>query len=172
MSIHAEHPFERPPAERDQVRRLRGRLPAPVTLWTAQRAGERAGLTVSSMLVADGEPGQVLALLDPDSDLADLLADGGPLTVSLLTWRHRLLAEQFAGQAPAPGGPFVQAHWTDTAWGPVLADAAGWVGARLVESEPQPAGWSRLIAAVVEHVELTDEADPALMHRRGRYHQA
>ena len=48
------------------VRRLRGRLAAPVTLWTAPGP---AGLTVSSTLVADGEPGRLLGLIDEECDL-------------------------------------------------------------------------------------------------------
>ena len=35
MTIHSEHPFLEPEAERDPVRRLRGRLGGAVTLWTA-----------------------------------------------------------------------------------------------------------------------------------------
>jgi hypothetical protein len=51
----------------------------------------------------------------------------------------------------------------------VLADAPGWLGARLV-GEPQRAGWSLLVRAVVEHVELGAEpADGMLGYLRGRY---
>ncbi len=69
MTIHGDHPFLPPEEERSPVRRFRGRLPSPVTLWTSVHNGERAGLTVSSMLVANGEPGYVLGVLDPESDL-------------------------------------------------------------------------------------------------------
>jgi flavin reductase (DIM6/NTAB) family NADH-FMN oxidoreductase RutF len=169
LSIHSEHPFVPPSAGRNPARRLRGRLPAPVTVWTAERGDRRSGLTVSSMLVADGEPARVLALIDPDSDLADRLVDGGVLAISLLTWRHRGLADQFAGTAPAPGGPFARTSWTDTAWGPVLADAAGWAGARVELAEVRQLGWSLLIPAQLERVELPDDAEPVLAHRQGRY---
>ena len=57
MTIHGDHPFLPPESERSPVRRFRGRLPSPVGLWTTAYDGKRAGLTVSSMLVADGEPG-------------------------------------------------------------------------------------------------------------------
>ena len=76
MTIHSEHPFLEP--ERDPVRQLRGRLGGAVTLWTSGTGDgplDRAGLTVTSVLVANGEPPRLLALLDPDSDLAETLAD-------------------------------------------------------------------------------------------------
>ena len=51
--------------------------------------------------------------------------------------------------------------------GPVLTDASAWLGARLV-GEPRPSGWSLLVEAAVEHVEVGTSEQP-LLHRRGRY---
>ena len=164
MTIHDSHPFLDP--DPDPVRRLRGRLGGAVSLWTTGEGPARAGLTVSSLLVANGEPARLLALVDPDSDLAESLAPGGRAAVTLLAWEHRDLAEAFAGTAPAPGGAFAQATWSETSWGPVLADATSWAGAR-VESLAE-VGWSRLVSATIEHIELGAEDQP-LTHRRGRY---
>ncbi len=166
MTIHAEHPFTDPPEQRDAVRRFRGRLGTTVALWTAGDAAGRAGLTVSSYMVAHGDPGHVLALVDPVSDLADAVADTGRCVVQLLEWRHRTLAEAFAGASPAPGGPFRLAAWRTSAWGPVLEGASGWAGLRLTDS--REVGWSLLLDGVVEQVELADQVAP-LVHRRGRY---
>ena len=166
MTIHSDDPFAEPPERRDAVRRLRGRLGTTVSLWTAGEQGVRAGLTVSSYLVAHGAPGHVLALVDPDSDLADAVRDTGRCVVQLLEWRHRDLADAFAGTSPAPGGPFRLAQWQDTAWGPVLPDASAWAGLRVAAT--QEVGWSLLLDGVVEHVEVGEEAAP-LVHRRGRY---
>ena len=58
MTIHSTDPFATPEEQRSPLRRLRGRLAAPVTLWTADGPAGPAGLTVSSMLVAEGEPGR------------------------------------------------------------------------------------------------------------------
>lgn len=167
MTIHSEHPFLQPESERDPVRRLRGRLGGAVTLWTTGSGADRAGLTVSSVMVAGGEPGHVLALVDPDSDLADALEDGRAVVVQLLEWEHRDLAEAFAGLAPAPGGPFRLGSWSDTEWGPVLDGVSAWAGVRLA-GEPRTVGWSLLLDTVVEHVEIGEERQP-LVHRRGRY---
>lgn len=173
MTIHSENPFLEPPAERDPVRRLRGRLGGQVTLWTSGSEESRAGLTVSSLMVANGQPGRVLGLLDPDSDLVDTLDSTGAAVVSLLHHRHRSLADVFAGTVPAPGGQFVQldegVRWTTTEWGPLLSDVTTWVGVRL-ESAVE-VGWSLLVTASIEHTEIGDDGEP-LVHRRGRYQRA
>lgn len=162
MTIHSAHPFATPPQQRDAARRLRGRLPAPVTVWASGAGASRVGLTVSSVLVALGEPARVLGLVDPDSDFA--LELGDCFTVTVLDEGDHGLAEAFAGLAPAPGGLFTQRVFTDTAWGPVLADRS-WVGVR-VESTRE-LGWSTEVVGLIEHVELLDGA--VLTHLRGRY---
>jgi len=170
MTIHTDHPFLDPDA--DPVRRLRGRLGGVVTLWTSgdPAAGcARAGLTVSSVMVAGGEPGRLLALLDPDSSLRDVLEQTGRGVVHLLQWEHRDLAEVFAGQMPSPGGMFTTGDWKQTAHGPRLTTALTWA---TVEAESfEPVGWSDLVVArIVEAV--IGEDDSQLEHRRGRYLRA
>ena len=170
MTIHSEHPFTPPESERDAVRRLRGRLGGTVTLWTSGHGRDRAGLTVSSLMVANGDPAHVLALVDPDSDLADAVRQTGSAVVQLLEWPHRDLAEAFAGLAPAPGGVFTLGTWVDTEWGPLLEGTSAWAGVRL-SGEQREVGWSLLLDAAVEHVEIGEEKHP-LVHRRGRYVRA
>jgi flavin reductase (DIM6/NTAB) family NADH-FMN oxidoreductase RutF len=160
MTIHAEHPFR--DADPDPVRRLRGRLGGAVTLWTTADAG----LTVSSLMVAHGEPAHVVALVDPDSDLAGALETTGRAAVQVLSWRHRQLAEVFAETAPAPGGKFAQAEFVETEWGPRLADCSTWAGVSVTDT--RPLGWSLLVTCRLEHVEVGDDDEP-LTHRRGRF---
>lgn len=166
MTIHDSHPFADPPSARDAVRAFRGRLASGVTLWTA--AGERrpAGLTVSSVLVANGTPARLLALLDPLADLTDALRGSGRAAVTILGQGQRRLAEVFAGEAPAPGGLFRQADFTGTDWGAVPAGAGTWAGVRLEGTSE--VGWSLLVTAVIEHLVAEGEDDP-LVHYRGRY---
>ena len=138
-------------------------------------------MTVSSLMIATGEPASVLGLLDPDSDLATALAEdarpesgsetesgsgSGRAVVQLLQWRHRGLAEMFAGAAPAPGGVFAQAEFVQTQWGPRLADATTWLGVTVADA--REVGWSSLVTGTIDHLEIGDEDDP-LVHRRGRY---
>src|SRR5690625_134782 len=114
MTIHDEHPFLPPEEDRDLVRRLRSRLGGTVSLWTTGSPDERAGLTVSSRMIATGNPGHALALLDPMSDFAELLARTRTAVLHLLEWEHRDVADAFAGVAPAPGGVFKLGEWTRT----------------------------------------------------------
>ncbi|WP_122817173.1 flavin reductase family protein [Nocardioides pantholopis] len=163
MTIHAGHPF---PTDDDPVRRLRGRLGGAVSLWTAGEGAGRAGLTLSSVMVANGEPARLLGLVDPDSDLAEAVERTGAAVVQLLSWPDRDLAEMFAGTAPAPGGLFRQAEFEQTPWGPRLATASTWTGVRLESA--RPTGWSTLLTCTIEEVVVGEEAQP-LEHRRGRY---
>jgi flavin reductase (DIM6/NTAB) family NADH-FMN oxidoreductase RutF len=165
MTIHATDPFATPEEGRSPVRRFRGRLAAPVTLWTAPGP---AGLTVSSTVVADGDPGRVLGLVDEESELWTAVEAAGRFAVSVLEPRHRQLADRFAGQLPAPGGLFVQESWTQTRYGPVPADIGSWAGCRLDGARPY--GWGLLVEATVEHVELGTAAQPLVYHR-GRYRE-
>jgi len=163
VTIHSEHPFLDPSA--DPVRRLRGRLGGTVTLWTSG-AESRAGLTVSSVMAAGGEPGRLLALLDPDSDLREVLGETGRSVVHLLEWEHRDLAEAFAGQLPAPGGVFRMGEWEQTDHGPRLVTAPSWAAVELESVET--VGWSDLVVTRIVGVALGEEREP-LVHRRGRY---
>jgi 3-hydroxy-9,10-secoandrosta-1,3,5(10)-triene-9,17-dione monooxygenase reductase component len=165
MTIHSTDPFATPEHARSPVRRLRGRLPAAVTLWTATAPdGEPAGLTVSSTLVVDGEPGRLLGLLDDESDLWAAVEAAGRFAVAPLSPDDRRLADRFAGVLPAPGGPFREYEWTGTPYGPVPGGT--WVGCRL--DAARPFGWGRLVEATIERIELGESAAPLVYHR-GRY---
>ena len=164
MTIHTSHPFADDP---DPVRRFRGRLGGAVSLWTAGSGADRSGLTVSSLMVANGAPARVLGLLDPDADLTGTLTETGVAVVQLLEWADRDLADAFGGTAPAPGGAFTHGSWTQTTHGPALDDRTR-VLVRLesmVES-----GWSVLATVAIEDIAMVDDRR-ALEHRRGRYQQ-
>jgi 3-hydroxy-9,10-secoandrosta-1,3,5(10)-triene-9,17-dione monooxygenase reductase component len=161
--IHSDDPFAIAEQDKSPVRRLRGRLAAPVTLWTAPGPG---GLTVSSVLVADGDPGRVLGLIDEESDFWDAAESAGRFAVIPLTQADRQLADRFAGLMPAPGGLFAAGTWAETPYGPRPAHARTWAGCRL--DGVRKAGWALLVEAVIETIETGPAAAP-LVHHRGRY---
>ena len=163
--IHSTDPFATPAQDKSAVRRLRGRLAAPVTLWTTVGP---AGLTVSSTLVADGDPGRMLGLIDDESDFWDALERSRRFAVVPLTPADRQLADRFAGLMPAPGGLFAGGRWTETAYGPVPAHCPTWAGCRL--DAVRSFGWAQLVEAVIETVQAGPSPAP-LMHYRGRYHE-
>ena len=119
--IHSSDPFATPEQDKSAVRRLRGRLAAPVTLWTTPGP---AGLTVSSMLVADGDPGPACSgLIDEESDFWDAVSADRRLRGHPAGDQDQQLADRFAGLMPAPGGLFATGEWTETEYGPVPRDA-------------------------------------------------
>jgi flavin reductase (DIM6/NTAB) family NADH-FMN oxidoreductase RutF len=164
MTIHSSNPFATDP---DPVRRFRGRLGGAVSLWTSGAGAARAGLTVSSVMVANGEPARLLGLLDPDATLTEELLRTGLGVVQLLEWSDRALADAFGGVAPAPGGPFATGSWEDTPHGPVLADRTHALVA--VESAVE-VGWSLLVTTTIGQVVMVADHRP-LEHRRGRYRE-
>jgi 3-hydroxy-9,10-secoandrosta-1,3,5(10)-triene-9,17-dione monooxygenase reductase component len=161
--IHSSDPFATPEHDKSPVRRLRGRLASAVTLWTTPGP---AGLTVSSMLVADGEPGRVLGLIDAESEFWDAVSQSRRFAVVPLGADDQQVADRFAGLMPAPGGLFAAGEWIDTDYGPVPANAGTWAGCRL--DSDKPTGWALLIEATIETVRL-DQQPPPLTHFRGRY---
>ena len=169
MTIHASDPFATPEGAKSQVRRLRGRLPAAVTLWTATGPdGRPAGLTVSTTVVIDGDPGRLLGVLDEESTLWDAVRGSGRFAVVPLMADHAQLADRFAGLMPAPGGPFVGREWRATDFGPVLDEAPAWAGCRLDGARPM--GWGLVVEATIDHVEIGEpSAGEPLIHYRGRY---
>lgn len=169
-SLHFGSPWADDPEQRDQVRRARGRMPLPVTVWLAAttepdvlvpplyqaRAGT-VGLTVSSLVVAPGQPGRLAGVVSPSTDFGDLLVTtpGTRFTVHLLAAGQRRLARHFAGDIPSPPGDL---DVLATAFGPALAAVADRVFCELVSCRPY--GWSHLAEADVVGVELGPRRDP------------
>jgi flavin reductase (DIM6/NTAB) family NADH-FMN oxidoreductase RutF len=162
VTIHSGHPFAEP---EDPIRRFRARIGGAVSLWTAGEGQDRVGLTVASLMVANGDPAAVLGLIDPDSDLHAGLVGTGRGVVQLLQWTDRDLADAFGGVAPAAGGPFRLGTWDQTSAGPALR---GRTHALVRHVESREVGWSALVVAEIEAVVVETDQVP-LEHRRGRY---
>jgi flavin reductase (DIM6/NTAB) family NADH-FMN oxidoreductase RutF len=165
--IHDDNPFVDDPDSWDQVRRFRGRLSAPVTIVTAGDGESRTGLTVSSLMVVEGEPGRVVAVVGPGTDVWDAIAGTGKFVIHVCDDRHRALAEVFAGLRPSPGGVFAGLEVSQSEWGPVIDE----MGTRAYCSYETRAemGYSGLVTARVDRVEPADLTRP-LAYFRGRYH--
>ncbi|GMQ85813.1 MAG: flavin reductase family protein [Acidimicrobiia bacterium] len=167
--IHEDvHPFLTPEEGRDPVRRFRGRLTAPVTVITAGDATDRSGMTVSSIMVSEGEPGKLHFLAAPIADVCDAIDRTGRFVVHILGSEHRQLSEIFAERRPSPGGLFAAVAFEDGEWGPVLSD----VGSRAYCSTATVVeqGYSLLYSADIDRVE-TESLDDPLVYFRGSYRQ-
>jgi flavin reductase (DIM6/NTAB) family NADH-FMN oxidoreductase RutF len=169
VTIHASNPFATPDESKSPVRRFRGRLASPVTLWTGHdHDGRRVGLTVSSTLVVDGTPGRLLGLVDVEAELWEAMRRTGRFAVAPLRESDGRLADSFAGLMPVAGGPFAGGdRWIETDFGPVLDGVATWAGCRFDDARPM--GWAQLVEATIEHIEILGEEPSPLVHYRGRY---
>jgi 3-hydroxy-9,10-secoandrosta-1,3,5(10)-triene-9,17-dione monooxygenase reductase component len=163
IRVGGQHPFATPPDRRSQARRLRGRLLAPVTVWTAGDPPGGAGLTVSSVLVAEGEPARLLGLIDPTSALWEAARQAGAFVVHVLAAGDRALAERFAEIRPPVRGAFAGLEVTGSPWGPLLGGSRSWAACRLRGSTP--AGYAELVEGVIERLEVQDgEAPLGFLH--------
>lgn len=168
MTIHSDHPFLPPREQRQPARRLRSLLPSPVSVWASGSGRKRDGWTISSMLVANGEPAQLIALVDEDCDWWEVFRETTHAVVNVLGPGQGPVSDVFARVAPSPGGPFRTGAWEDTEYGPKLVGAAAWAFVSLLPEKPEAVGWGILIRARVDEIEIADRV-AALEHRNGRY---
>lgn len=165
--IHGDNPFVDDPDSRDPVRRFRGRLSAPVTIFTSGDGDERTGLTVSSLMIVEGEPGYLEAVVGPTTDLWDLVEQSGRFVVHICSADHRDIAQVFAGLRPSPGGIFAGVGVTGSDWGPVI-DELGNRAFCTLEAKRE-IGYSGVVIARIDHVEPVDLTNP-LSYFRGSFH--
>jgi 3-hydroxy-9,10-secoandrosta-1,3,5(10)-triene-9,17-dione monooxygenase reductase component len=149
--------------------------PGPPVARAAGGAGHRldrwaptgwAGLTVASVLVAEGQPARLLGLIDPTSALWEAAQKTGTFVVHVLGVGDRVLAERFSEVRPPIRGPFDGLQVAESPWGPVLGGRRPRAACRLAGSTP--VGHGELVEGVIEQLELPDPQDP-LAYPHGRY---
>lgn len=164
--VHDEHPFETPQEKRDPARRFRGRLAAPVTVITAGDGDHRTGLTVSSLVVAEGDPSRIYFLLGSTTDLHYGLEETGKFVVHVLEEGNQAIADVFAGLRPSPGGRFAGLNVEQSKWGPVLSDVQ--TKAYCTYEGGDEETFFIVAEGAIDKLELGDIEDP-LVYFRGRY---
>ena len=165
VTVRSEDPFATPRGERRVDARLRSRFAAPVTIWTAGAAPERAGLTVSSVLVAEGDPAVMLGLIDSLSDVYDFIVERGRFVVHVLHVGDQRLAGLFAGTYPAD--PFEEVDAVDGAFGPVIAGARHLISCEFLGSTD--IGFRELVCGRIERIDLDPGDSSPLLRYRGQY---
>jgi flavin reductase (DIM6/NTAB) family NADH-FMN oxidoreductase RutF len=140
-----------------------------VTVWTAGGPGDATGLTVSSVLVAEGRPPLLVGLISPTSDLLDAIRSTGRFVVHVLGEGNETLAERFAGVRPSPGGLFTGLRMEDSEWGPMLLDFPDRAMCSLQEAAE--IGYHVMVRGAVDEFTMSDFDEP-LVYFRGRYRSA
>lgn len=163
---HETNPFAAAEADREPARRLRGRLAAPVTIVTSGSGEDRTGVTVSSIVVAEGEPPLVYFLLGSATDVFYAIEETRRFVVHVCDAGHREVADVFAGLRPSPGGLFAGRSVTQTEYGPVLDG----IGTRAYCSfrGGDEDSYSVIMSGAIDRIELADVEGP-LVYFRGRY---
>ena len=111
----------------DELRAVMARFPAGVAVITVEVRGQRAGLTVASLVSLSLEPPLVGFAVRRDAALHELLRESEMLAVSMLATGQEALAQHFARGVP-----------------PALRGPAGWQLFGL-----HPLGWPLALAAAV-----------------------
>jgi flavin reductase (DIM6/NTAB) family NADH-FMN oxidoreductase RutF len=125
-------------------------MPLPVTVWLAGAAGPGplVGLTVSSVLLAQGQPPLLGGLVGPLTDLAEAISGAGAaFVVHVLADGHQRLAKHFSGELPAPADLLAA---EPSPHGPLLKVVSERLLCRTRAS--QEFGWSLFVEAEIEHV--------------------
>lgn len=164
--VHEDHPFETPADQRDPARRFRGRLAAPVTIITSGSGDHRTGLTVSSLVVAEGDPSRIYFLLGSTTDLFYGLEETGKFVVHVLGSDDHATADVFAGLRPSPGGRFAGLAVEQSEWGPVLSDVKTRAYCTFEGGDEET--FFIVAEGRIDKLELGEMEDP-LVYFRGKY---
>ena len=140
-----------------------GRFPAGVAVVTVELRGQRAGLTVASLVSLSLEPPLVGVAIRRDAALHELLRDSGAFAVSLLAAGQEHLAQHFARGVP-PIALWEGIPLRDQAepGPPELAEAVGWLRCRTTAEHET--GDHTFFVGQVEGLEVGPARSPLVFH--------
>jgi flavin reductase (DIM6/NTAB) family NADH-FMN oxidoreductase RutF len=150
----------------DELRAVMGRFPAGVAVVTVELRGQRAGLTVASLVSLSLEPPLVGFAIRRDAALHELLRDAGTFAVSLLGEGQESLAQHFARGVP-PIALWERIAVRNREGPPELEGAIAWLGCAVTAEHP--AGDHTFFVGEVVRVGTGPEARPPLVFYRQSY---
>ncbi len=120
----------------DELKALMRAVPQPVSVVTVDASGQKAGLTVVSLVSLSLEPPLVGVAVGRHAALHELLREAGAFAVSILASGQEAVAQHFARGVP----PIILWQGIETRTGelgaPLLEGALGWVECRLASEHP------------------------------------
>ena len=141
-----------------------GRFPHGVAVVTVDVRGQRAGLTVASLVSLSLEPPLIGVAIRRDAALHELLREAGEFAVSLLAEGQEGLAQHFARGVP-PIALWEGIALRETAGPPQLEGAVGWLRCRVAEAHET--GDHSFFVGEVERAEPGPAEQPLVFHRQG-----
>jgi flavin reductase (DIM6/NTAB) family NADH-FMN oxidoreductase RutF len=120
----------------DELKALMREVPQPVSVVTVNAGGQKAGLTVVSLVSLSLEPPLVGVAVRRHAALHELVREAGAFAVSVLATGQEALAQHFArGVPPIILWQGIETH-TGELGAPLLDGALGWVECRLALEHP------------------------------------
>ena len=147
----------------DELRAVMGRFPHGVAVVTVEVRGQRAGLTIASLVSLSLEPPLVGFAVRRDAALHELLREPGEFAVSLLAAGQEPLAQHFARGVP-PIALWEGVAVRDAEGPPLLEGAVGWLRCRVVSEHET--GDHTFFVGSVEHAEPGPAERPLVFHRQ------
>jgi flavin reductase (DIM6/NTAB) family NADH-FMN oxidoreductase RutF len=145
----------------DELRRTMRNFPSGISVMTIALEGQRAGVTVGSLVSLSLTPPLVGVSIGRELAVHELLRDAGGFGVSMLRGEQAALAAHFARGVP-PIALWEGLAVRDGSTGvPLLADALAWLECRIVDEHA--VGDHTLFVGEVLSVELGENAPP-LVH--------
>ena len=149
----------------DELRAVMGRFPHGVAVVTVEVRGQRAGLTVASLVSLSLEPPLVGVAIRRDAALHELLRESEEFAVSLLAAGQEALAQHFARGVPPialwAGIPLRDRAPDDP---PELEGAVGWLRCRIAGQHET--GDHTFFVGAVESAEPGPANLPLVFHRQ------
>src|SRR5205809_7599309 len=140
------------------------RFPAGVAVVTVELRGQRAGLTVASLVSLSLEPPLVGFAVRRDAALHELLRESEEFAVSLLAAGQEALAQHFARGVP-PIALWEGVAVREADGPPQLEGALGWLRGQVVSEHAT--GDHTFFVGSVESAEPGPAAQPLGFHRQG-----
>jgi 3-hydroxy-9,10-secoandrosta-1,3,5(10)-triene-9,17-dione monooxygenase reductase component len=150
-----------------ELRQALGHLPTGVTVVTSLRSdGQPVGTTVSAVCSVSAEPALLLVCLARSSETLRAVLEHRQFAVNVLADGQHVLSNNFAR-----GG--ADATWEGVDHGPLHTGLPRLTGTLAVFDclvhDVHHGGDHEIVIGRVRHVHLEEEAQPPLLHWRGRY---
>jgi flavin reductase len=147
----------------DELRALMARFPAGVAVVTVDVNGQRAGLTVASLVSLSLDPALVGVAIRRDAALHELMRDAGTFAVSLLAADQEHLAQHFARGVP-PIALWQNVQVRNAEGPPELDRAVGWLRCRTAAEHET--GDHTFFVGEVEELEAGPVQSPLVFHNQ------